>query len=165
MDANLPVDPDAILAQAEAAAKAASAVLPSLEEQYDTKERELIALRLKIEQVRAVAAGHKAPQAVTNISPSSAKPLPRKMLAKPAVKPRPASIPFPTSAVPDVEWVLKNAGPISASDLIEKIKTDRHRVWGSSTIFNILKKGKDSHRYINDDGKWMLAESALKESA
>lgn len=43
--------------------------------------------------------------------------------------------------------------------MIEWIKKNKARVWRPSTVYNLLKKGKDSGRYVNHENKWRLASS------
>lgn len=151
-----PLDPAEILAKAAEAARAAAEILPALERDYAKMEAEMSAAlkaeAAQIEEVRILAQRHKkaAPPAPT--TPSFVAALTSATEAVQAVQDHNHK-----SAVADMEYAMREVGPISVPDMIEWMDVRTKRKWAASTLYNLLKKGKDASRYVNVDNKWRMA--------
>lgn len=132
---------DPILMQA---ANAAKAKLPHLIEERDRLDKELHDIITKINQYKniMVCAGvDYAPAATQSTTPIMAT------TQKKATK---------GSCMEEIDISLTKQ-PITTEALRESIKNRTGVEFGISTLYINLKKGKDSGKYLNDNGRWLKA--------
>ncbi|MBI5277624.1 MAG: hypothetical protein HY854_14310 [Burkholderiales bacterium] len=161
METNL--NPDQILAQAEATARDAAAAAASLDRECDELEAALKQKRATAQKLREVAErfGVSTPSLAVVVMPSIAT-VTEGATASAAVTGERQSRSVTTgSAEPDIQAVLRSSGPLGPSEL-QRLITERFgRRWSMTTIFHQLKKGKESGKYQNEAGKWLMPEEEL----
>lgn len=135
----------------QSAAEAAAALLPELEQKYADLLAEAKAVSEEIEELRVLA---RRVSKQSNVD----------VVVQPALPGNPDSDSKEDAAgnqaVNDLEREMLEKGPVSASEMRRRIEERTGRRWGASTVYNHLKKGKDSGRYINEDNLWRLSNAA-----
>lgn len=133
-----------VLAQAAQVLEEAASLIPGLVEDADRLEAEL---REKNKQINALR------RIVERVYPT------------PSVEMTPPVGVSARSAGPDIDEALRaNPEGLAATQISQWLKVN-NRSWAQSTIFNILKKGKDSGEYLAEDGKWFLFANKNRPTA